>query len=371
MLLRGKSSPGRTLLGWALAAALGVLCALLVRAGNPANMGICGACFLRDVAGSLGLIQGAGPKILRPEIVGVMLGALVFVVLRSGVSARSGGYGIARFFFGVVMAMAALVFLGCPFRMLQRIGGGDVNGWIGGAGFFGGVALGVVFERRGYSVGRTQVVAAPVGMLGPLVAVLLLVAFLVRGFLLGPGPGASGGPPHAAWALALGVALVAGAMLSATGFCTVAAARNALNRDYRMIGGAALVILAYAALSAAFGSWRFGMDGQPAAHAEVLWNVLAPALVGLTGVLAGGCPVRQIVMAGEGNGDAFLTVMGLLVGGGLAHNLGMVSSGTGTTPEGRWAVILGFAIALAYAAALILRPTGIRTDSHFRSENRS
>jgi len=36
-------------------AAIGVLAVLLQKWGNPANMGVCMACFERDVAGAVGL----------------------------------------------------------------------------------------------------------------------------------------------------------------------------------------------------------------------------------------------------------------------------------------------------------------------------
>ncbi|RME38120.1 MAG: YedE-related selenium metabolism membrane protein, partial [Thermoflexia bacterium] len=36
-------------------AVIGLLAPLLQRAGNPPNMGICVACFERDIAGALGL----------------------------------------------------------------------------------------------------------------------------------------------------------------------------------------------------------------------------------------------------------------------------------------------------------------------------
>ena len=38
---------------------MGILAALLVKWGNPANMGICVACFMRDIAGALGLHRAA------------------------------------------------------------------------------------------------------------------------------------------------------------------------------------------------------------------------------------------------------------------------------------------------------------------------
>ena len=80
------------------------------------------------------------------------------------------------------------------------------------------------------------------------------------------------------------------------------------------------------------------------------------ALVGLTGALAGGCPVRQIVMTGEGNGDAFVTVAGILIGGALAHSLGIASSGAGTTSAGHTAVIVGLIVAIGYGALYTFGP---------------
>lgn len=55
--------------------ALGVLAPLLVWQGNPGNMGICAACFIRDTSGALGF-QGALAYI-RLEIIGIVLGAFI------------------------------------------------------------------------------------------------------------------------------------------------------------------------------------------------------------------------------------------------------------------------------------------------------
>jgi hypothetical protein len=57
-----------------------------------------------------------------------------------------------------------------------------------------------------------------------------------------------------------------------------------------------------------------------------------------------------MVMAGEGNGDAWLAVLGLVLGGALSQNLGLVSSPAGPTAAGKTAVLVGLAFALAYAA---------------------
>ena len=52
----------------------GLLAVLLQYAGNPGNMGICVACFSRDIAGALGLHRAAVVQYLRPEIPGMVLG---------------------------------------------------------------------------------------------------------------------------------------------------------------------------------------------------------------------------------------------------------------------------------------------------------
>ena len=56
---------------------IGIVAALLQKLGNPANMGICVACFLRDTAGALGLHRAAAVQYLRPEMIGFVLGSLL------------------------------------------------------------------------------------------------------------------------------------------------------------------------------------------------------------------------------------------------------------------------------------------------------
>ena len=354
-MLRGDASKNQLTVALGLTAAVGTGAAALVLLGNPGNMGICGACFLRDTAGALGLFDGK-PRIFRPEVVAVILGALLLAVARGRFEARSGSHAATRFTMGLLMAFGSLVFLGCPFRMLQRIGGGDLNAVVALIGFIPGVGLGLFFETKGYRVGRTNVVSPAVGLLGPLVFVGILAMFLVGGVLIGPGPGETSGPPHAPWLTALLIAGAAGAILSLTGFCAISAARQIFQKRKRMLVAAVCLIAAYAIVLAVAGRFSLSFEGQPAAHGDHLWSILAMALVGLTGALAGGCPVRQIVMTGEGNGDAFVTVAGILIGGALAHSLGIASSGAGTTSAGHTAVIVGLIVAIGYGAFYTFGP---------------
>ena len=59
---------------------VGVLAPLLVKFGNPGNMGICVACFNRDIAGALGIHRAATVQYIRPEIIGFVLGSVGLVV---------------------------------------------------------------------------------------------------------------------------------------------------------------------------------------------------------------------------------------------------------------------------------------------------
>ena len=54
---------------------VGMVAGMLVKLGNPGNMGLCMACFQRDIAGALGLHRAGVVQYLRPEILGIVLGA--------------------------------------------------------------------------------------------------------------------------------------------------------------------------------------------------------------------------------------------------------------------------------------------------------
>lgn len=64
-------------------------------------------------------------------------------------------------------------------------------------------------------------------------------------------------------------------------------------------------------------------------------------LAGLSFTLAGGCPGRQIFLSGEGDGDAGIFVLGMLVGAGFAHNFSLASSPKGPGAFSSWALVIG------------------------------
>jgi YedE family putative selenium metabolism protein len=94
------------------------------------------------------------------------------------------------------------------------------------------------------------------------------------------------------------------------------------------------------------GQFHPGFEKQPVAHTSSLWNFGGMVLAGLAFALAGGCPGRQLFLAGEGDGDAAVFVLGMIVGAGFAHNFGTASSAAGVGPNGIAAVIIGLLVCL-------------------------
>ena len=67
-------------------------------------------------------------------------------------------------------------------------------------------------------------------------------------------------------------------------------------------------------------------------------------LTGYGAVLLGGCPLRQCILSGEGDTDAAVTFMGMLVGAAFSHNFAIAASPKGVGPNGKIAVIVGIIV---------------------------
>ena len=81
---------------------IGILASLLQFWGNPVNMGICVACFVRDITGALGLHRAAVVQYIRPEIIGFVLGSFVAAHAFREFRPRLGSAPIVRFILGVL-----------------------------------------------------------------------------------------------------------------------------------------------------------------------------------------------------------------------------------------------------------------------------
>ena len=327
-----KWNPKTGLLLWG--GVLGLVAAALAFMGNPGNMAFCIACFIRDIAGACKLHTAAAVQYMRPEIAGLAAGSFFISLLGKEYRSTSGSSPMIRFLLGVVTMIGALVFLGCPLRMVLRMAAGDWNAYVGLAGFVLGAATGCFFLKKGFSLGRAYDTRKESGYILPaILAVLFLLSILTPLFAASAeGPGSMHAPVFAS--LAGGRIFGAAAQRSRT--CFAGGIRDVIlmkNFDLlTVIIGLFAVMTVYNLVT---GGFKPGFAGQPVAHTEALWNMAGMYVVGFAAVLAGGCPLRQLILAGQGSGDAAVNVLGMLAGAAFCHNFGLASSGTGTTPAGR------------------------------------
>ncbi|SHH34845.1 hypothetical protein SAMN02745196_00078 [Clostridium collagenovorans DSM 3089] len=321
-------------------AIIGLLSALLVKLGNPGNMGVCVACFIRDTAGALGLHGAKVVQYIRPEVVGIVLGAFLVAVASKEFTAKGGSSPFIRFILGAVVMIGALMFLGCPLRMVLRIGGGDLNAIVGLVGFAAGIGVGIFCLNKGFSLKRSYKLNKLEGYAFPLVQLVLLGLLAAAPSIIlfsAEGPGSK----HAPILVALGVGAVVGVLAQKTRLCMVGGIRDFIlfKDSYLLLGFIGIIVFSFIG-NLAFGQFKLGFTGQPIAHNDALWNILGMFVAGWGSVLLGGCPLRQLILSGEGNIDSVITILGMFVGAAFCHNFKLASSGEGPTPNGKIAVIL-------------------------------
>jgi len=339
---------------------IGVFAALLQHWGNPGNMGVCVACFERDIAGALGLHRAGVVQYLRPEIIGFVLGSFIAAYSFREFRPRAGSAPVVRFVLGAFAMIGALVFLGCPWRGMLRLAGGDGNAILGLLGLIGGVWIGARFLKAGYSLGRAERTHTSVGWIMPLIMLGFLALLLANPQIEGQdksgvlfyslkGPGAA----HAPLAASLAVGLAIGFLAQRSRFCTMGAIRDMiLFRQARLLWGVIGLATAAFGTNLILGQFHPGFFAQPLAHTMSLWNFGGMVLAGLAFALAGGCPGRQLFLAGEGDGDAVIFVLGMIFGAALAHNFQLASSPQGVGPHGVMAVIIGLAVCLFFGLTM-------------------
>ena len=334
-------------------AVVGLAAVVLTHLGNPANMGFCIACFLRDITGAVGMHGAAKVQYVRPEIIGLVLGAFIMSVATKEFRAKAGSSPATRFVLGAFVMIGALAFLGCPLRMVLRIGGGDLNAVVGLVGFTLGIFIGIQFLKRGFSLKRAYPVGKGEGGVLPIVMTGLLILVIAVPSLFKfseEGPGSK----HAPMLAALLIAVVVGALAQRARLCMVGGIRDVvLFREPKLLMGFGAILISALVCNliltgATDGTYfHLAFEGQPIAHTDGLWNCLGMVLVGFGCVLLGGCPLRQLVLSGEGSSDSAVTVLGLIVGAAFAHNFGLASSAEGPTANGKIAVVIGLVVVAA------------------------
>ena len=354
-MIKNREKTGIVLAG----IAIGVIASLLVLFGNPVNMGFCIACFLRDISGALGLHTAGAVQYIRPEILGLVLGSFLMALLRKEFAPRGGSSPLTRFVLGFFVMIGCLMFLGCPFRMILRLAGGDLNALFGLLGFVCGILVGVFFLNRGYSLKRTYKLPVLEGAAFSIIQVVLLVLLVAApAFIYFSEAGAGPGALHAPILISLAAGLIVGALAQWTRLCMVGGIRDlVLFREWKLLMGflailvSALICNLVLTAVKAGTFFTLGLEGQPVAHTDGLWNFLGMLLTGFGCVLLGGCPLRQLVLSGEGNTDSAITVLGLAIGAAFAHNFGLASSAAGPTANGKVAVLIGIVVVAVIAVA--------------------
>jgi YedE family putative selenium metabolism protein len=335
---------------------IGVLAPLLQKLGNPPNMGICVACMERDIAGALGFHRVDVVQYMRPEIIGFVLGSFLSALLFKEYRPRGGSAPFIRFILGMFAMIGALTFLGCPWRTILRLAGGDLNAIFGLLGLIFGVFIGTIFFRMGYSLGRSQGFPYKVaGLSFPLLMLICLVLLLIDAPYPGTNKGEflffsikGPGSQHAPIFISLLVGVFIGVLAQRSRFCTMGAFRDViLFKDFHLFLGIASFFLFALITNLILGQFNLGFENQPIAHTMQLWNFLGMSLAGLCFALAGGCPGRQLFLSGEGDGDAAIFATGMIIGAAVAHNFGLAASPKGIGPHTPEAIILGFIVCLA------------------------
>ena len=326
---------------------LGVLGVMLAVWGNPQNSGICVSCFLENTAGALGLHDNPRMQYLRPELIGFVLGASLAAMAGREFRSRGGSAPMLRLMSGIFLIVGCAVFIGCPIKMFLRLFAGDLTTLAGVAGLVAGVWLGLKGLAAGVHFGGSARQQGGAGLWVPLAFVLLLVFVLwPPDFLLHSTRGSAA--QSAPVLVALAVGLLLGALAQRSRFCVTGSIRDALLMGLRapLIWGFCAFILGGLVTSVVSGQFHPGYYGQPGAHHDLLWAFLGMLLVGMISVLIGGCPFRQLIKSGEGDADAGLVVIGMLIGAGLVQSWQIAGTTAGVGLYGQLAVMAGLAFVL-------------------------
>ncbi|MGD1822531.1 MAG: YedE family putative selenium transporter [Pleomorphochaeta sp.] len=313
---------------------IGIAAVILVLLGNPANMGFCIACFIRDITGSLELHTIEKLQYARAEIFAIILGAFIVAKANGEYNTTGGSSPIIRFVLGFFIMVGALVFLGCPLRMVLRLGGGDGKAIFALIGFIGGIYVGSKFLGEGFSLGRSYRIERAGGY--SFIAIIVFLTILSALGMIGNVDIAT----HAPFIASFAFAIIVGILAQRTRFCMVGGYRDIfLFKDFKLFWGSLSLFIVVLIGNIITGQFSFSIT-----FTNAIWYLLSMSLVGFAAALAGGCPLRQLILAGEGNTDSMITIIGMIFGAAISHNFSLASSPTTVNPNGKIAVIVGLII---------------------------
>ena len=255
--------------------------------------------------------------------------------------------------------------------MVIRISAGDVSAITGAVGLAAGVWTGLKFLEGGFRLGRSSEAHRANGYIIPLFMLVLLVLLLVKAPFLNISTKGSGAL-HAPVVISIAIGLIIGYFAQRSGFCiTGGIARLFLWGPKEVLGcpksTGLLMAIGGFFLTALFaniltGQFSFGLHGQPSSNESYLWNGLGMALVGFGSVLIKGCPLRQLVLSGQGDTDAGAAVLGMFTGAAIVQNWGIAGTSAGTPYWGKIAVLTGFILLLLIGLLYRERDKGLAPE---------
>jgi len=326
---------------------IGVFGSLLSIYGNPLNTGICISCFMENYAGALRLHNNIFMQYLRPEITFITVGSFLSALIRKEFKPRISPAFIPYFLGGFFMIIGSAVFIGCPIKMLLRLAGGDLTSIAGIVGLVAGVYAGVKVLQTGVDT----VSFTPKVVSNRSTALLLPVFILLAGVLavtkngLFPESLSGAGAEKAPLLLAIIFSVIIGVTSQYSRFCVTGSARNSLILR-NATGFVALFLLFFSAfmVNLFFKKVNIGVYGQPGSHTAYFWSFISLFLVGYIAVLIDGCPFRQLIKSGEGDMNAQISFLGMLLGAAFVQNFTILSDASGPTLFGKIGVLIGFII---------------------------
>ncbi|GAB4433650.1 MAG: YedE family putative selenium transporter [bacterium] len=326
---------------------IGIFSAVLSIYGNPVNTGICISCFMENYAGALKLHDNIFMQYLRPEITFIVIGSFALAVIRGEFKPRLSPSFIPYFLGGFFMIVGSAVFIGCPIKMLLRLAGGDVTSLAGIAGLIAGVYFGVMVLKEGVDTSGFTQKSVPnkiTAAILPLMILLIGIAAIVKKGIF-PESQSGAGAEKAPLYLAVIFSIIIGITSQYSRFCVTGSLRNSIILK-KGFGWIALFLLVLSALLVNIFSGRFNfvIYGQPGSHTAYFWSFGAMFLTGYIAVLIDGCPFRQLIKSGEGDLNAQLSFLGMLIGAAFVQNFQILSDASGPTLMGKLGLLAGFLI---------------------------
>ena len=178
------------------------------------------------------------------------------------------------------------------------------------------------------------------------------------------------GSMHAPIFMALIAGLIVGVLAQKSRMCMVGGIRDiVMFKNFNLIIGFVCVFIAVIVGNVVLGNFKgFSTLSQPIAHSSQVWNFLGMVIVGWGSCLLGGCPLRQLILAGEGNGDSAVTVIGMLVGAAFAHNFALAGGADPGMVDGAYKVFTlsnngKLAAVCCLVALLVISLTNLKSES--------